>query len=191
MGNDSSKLKPEEVDNLRKATHWTKDELQVLFQKFKKENPSGVISKATFMKTLREVFKVNDDFHHDLIFRAYDTDDSGSIDFKEFISVLSILQRGSPSEKLEMSFNIYDLDGDGEITKPELVKIVSSIFKVRLIAGEGVEGVSDNKGWKNADAFVDHLFSELDINKDGKITKEEYKQGALRDPNICKSLNLM
>lgn len=202
-----------------------------------------MISKAVFMNTLRDVFKVDgerrhpstppppltaflpsflppflpsfppshapaiidmltpplfnhlgmpvDPFHHELIFKAYDKDHSDTIDFAEFISVLSILQRGTAEEKLEMSFHIYDLDGDGSITREELKKIVEAIFKVRSISGDAVASSNDHTWWKTPDQFVDHLFKELDANGDGKITLQEYKNGALRDPNICKSLNLI
>ena len=41
---------------------------------------------------------------------------------------LSVLARGSLSEKLLWTFNLYDINGDGIITKEEMLDIVTSIY---------------------------------------------------------------
>ena len=59
------------------------------------------------------------------VFRAYDTDGNGVINFREFLCALSVTTRGSAEEKLGWSFNLYDADGDGYISRKEATDILA------------------------------------------------------------------
>lgn len=51
------------------------------------------------------------------LFNAFDSDRNGSIRFEDFVIGLSVLLRGSITEKLNWAFNLYDINKDGYITK--------------------------------------------------------------------------
>lgn len=51
------------------------------------------------------------------LFNAFDIDRNGSIRFEDFVIGLSVLLRGSVTEKLNWAFNLYDINKDGYITK--------------------------------------------------------------------------
>lgn len=51
------------------------------------------------------------------LFNAFDMDRNGSIRFEDFVIGLSVLLRGSVTEKLNWAFNLYDINKDGYITK--------------------------------------------------------------------------
>lgn len=51
------------------------------------------------------------------LFNAFDIDRNGSIRFEDFVIGLSVLLRGSITEKLNWAFNLYDINKDGYITK--------------------------------------------------------------------------
>ena len=54
------------------------------------------------------------------MFRIFDTNNSGTIDFREFMLALHLTTNGTPEEKLTLAFRMYDLDGNGFINFLEI-----------------------------------------------------------------------
>ena len=48
--------------------------------------------------------------------------------FQDFLTTLSILERGTLGEKMDWVARLYDLDGDGVIAVEELEDIIYSVF---------------------------------------------------------------
>ena len=94
-----------------------------------------MLTKEEFQKIYKQFFPFGDPTSFaDYVFNVFDSDKSGSIDFKEFICALSVTSRGKMEDKLDWAFQLYDIDGDGEISYNEMLKIVEAIYKmVRLI----------------------------------------------------------
>ena len=59
----------------------------------------------------------------------FDGDNSGEVDFVEFLSGLSLIIRGDTQTKLKFAFRIYDIDNDGFISNGELYQVVQSRLK--------------------------------------------------------------
>lgn len=98
---------------------------------FLKDCPSGMLTKVEFQKIYRQFFPFGDPSSFaDYVFNVFDSDKSGSIDFKEFICALSVTSRGKMEDKLDWAFQLYDIDGDGKISYDEMLAIVEAIYKM-------------------------------------------------------------
>lgn len=183
MGHASSELKPESVKELSESTNFSEDELREWYRGFRKDCPSGMLSASEFKVIYSHFFPFGDARKFaEHVFRTFDKNGDQQIDFKEFITALSVTSRGSPMEKLTWAFTMYDLNGDGVITMAEMLEIVKSIYamigdRVKLADGE-----------RNPEDRARKIFSDMDRNRDGMLTKEEFLEGAKNDPAIMKLL---
>lgn len=63
------------------------------------------------------------------IFDIFDDDNSGTLDFREFLCCMSLLMRGNVQEKIEMCFNLFDKENKGYLINEEGIKMVQSLIK--------------------------------------------------------------
>lgn len=123
MGNELTKA---DLDELKQSTNFSQTELEEWHSKFVGDFPNGRITMVDFRKIYGRMYgegvgtKLADN-----IFRAYDSDGNGEIDFKEFMTTLSVASKGTPEQKLKWSFKIYDIDGNGTVSREEARKIIS------------------------------------------------------------------
>merc|ERR1711994_81489 len=88
------------------------------------------------------------------IFRMYDANSDGCIDFKEFMVLLYIMSAGTPEQNLEQIFRIFDINGDGTISWREMRRIVEDIFQ--LLSKD------DNPAKASDEALASMAFDEMD-----------------------------
>jgi neurocalcin delta len=133
MGNSKStvrKLSPKTLSELQKNVDVdiSKEEIEEWFREYQSNLGKGM-SKLT-MKEFREVYNSVFDGDADVfvshLFRSFDEDNDGFVDFKEFIVGLCVSGSDKPETKLKWAFKMYDLDGNGSISREEM----SSMLKV-------------------------------------------------------------
>ncbi|KAJ3603548.1 hypothetical protein NHX12_028293 [Muraenolepis orangiensis] len=175
----------EGLDQLQAQTKFTKKELQSLYRGFKNECPSGLVDEETFKSIYSQFFPQGDatTYAH-FLFNAFDKDRNGSIRFEDFVIGLSVLLRGSVTEKLNWAFNLYDINKDGYITKEEMLAIMKSIYD--MMGRYTYPCVRDEAPSEHVDKF----FQKMDRNRDGVVTIEEFIETCQKDENIMNSMQL-
>ncbi|XP_013774844.1 frequenin-1-like [Limulus polyphemus] len=119
-----------------------------------------------------------------LVFRVFDENKDGTIEFEEFIRALSVTSRGNLDEKLVWAFKLYDVDNDGYITREEMYSIVDAIYQMM---GSKAQPETEEDNPKRR---VDKIFEQLDKNQDNKLSMEEFREGSKQDPKIVQALSL-
>ncbi|GAA5891861.1 hypothetical protein JCM3775_004178 [Rhodotorula graminis] len=185
MGKSQSKLSPEDLHDLQKTTYFDKKELQQWYKGFTKDCPSGQLNQEEFARIYKQFFPFgNPKSFAEHVFKVFDKNNNGTIDFREFIAALSITSRGKLDEKLQWAFQLYDINNDGLITYDEMLKIVQSIYDM---TGEMVKLPPDED---TAEKRVNKIFALMDLNHDHQLTFEEFKEGSKKDPTIVQALSL-
>ncbi|KAI1304662.1 Neuronal calcium sensor 1 [Halotydeus destructor] len=108
--------------------------------------------------------------------------------FKQsFLSLLSCISRGSVSEKITWMFNLYDLKRTGYITREGMLNVFEAIHQIIEI---NVFVSSTSQCPPSIGDLVDKVFAEMDINKDNKVTFQEFNEWCLRDPKIIDNVRI-
>lgn len=82
--------------------------------------------------------------------------------------------RGDQKAKLGYAFDLYDLDQNGFIDVDELNSIIYAMF--------GMLGTEKNKD--HSYSLAQLCLKQLDVSGDGKISKEEFVSGLLKNYSI-------
>ena len=175
-------LAEEDIDFLVRNTAITREQVVSQFKIFLKNHPDGRISKKSFQSMMQACYPGADtEKLGKHIWRMYDTNQDGHIDFREFMIVLYIMSNGSPEENLKQIFRVFDINNDGHINHAEMKRIVNDLFK--LTNEKDIENASK-------EILVQSAFSEMDEDGDGEISEEEFIKACLGQKKFSTMLTL-
>ncbi|XP_065556142.1 Kv channel-interacting protein 1-like isoform X3 [Artemia franciscana] len=177
--------RPRGLEQLAKATHFSKKELKRLYRDFKAAYPSGVIKEENFKAGYTQLFPkgASSSLYFRYVFNTFDKDSTGIVGFEDLVFVLSKLCRGSLEDKLRWTFRLYDTNNDNTISQQEMEDVISSVaFLTGLYDEEDIE--------RRIKLWVESIFEKMDLNKDGVIDQDEFLSCCLQDENIHHSLTV-
>ena len=161
------KLSEEEINFISEQTGLQREKLLENYKRFLRKHPSGKIDFSGMKTMLSESIPEADTsglVEH--VWRMYDTNLDGEIDFREFMLALSVMSKGSAEDNLRQIFRLFDVNSDGRLEREELSRVVSELRKVGAVEEEDL---------------VATAFTEMDANMDGSITQEEFVAACLRE----------
>jgi serine/threonine-protein phosphatase 2B regulatory subunit len=107
----------------------------------------------------------------------FDEDGGGDVDFQEFVSGLSAFSsKGNKEQKLRFAFKVYDIDRDGYISNGELYIVL------KMMVGSNLKD-------QQLQQIVDKTIMEADLDRDGKISFEEFAK-MVENTDVSMSMTL-
>jgi len=123
---------------LTKETRYSEEELKVLKDIYLRFAEIGRgLDYQKFGDFLTYIYNIENHIFYDRLFRYFDKDNDGLVEFMDIIKSLDIIEKGSFDEKVEFCFSIYDDTNNGfldtlklrDLFKNSFVKIIANIEK--------------------------------------------------------------
>ncbi|UJR08105.1 hypothetical protein I4U23_012382 [Adineta vaga] len=180
------RYKPRSLDELATRTKFSKKEIQLIYQGFKQECPSGTVNEETFKTIYGQFFPFADtSTYAHLIFSTFDLRSTSVVTFEDFLICLSTLCRGTIEERLKWIFALYDTKKSGKLTKDD--------FHVILCAVYSLLGNVSNRHYDH-ETIREHttnVFQKFDKSHRGFLTVQDFVSCCLKDPLIIQSIETL
>ena len=174
-------LSGKNLEFLKANTGYDESTIKQSHKIFIKECPNGRLTPDKFIDLYKQfVLRGNAEQYCEHVFRTFDTDQNGCIDFKEFLLAMYVTSAGSAEEKLTWAFRMYDVDGNGVIDPYEMCKVVEAIYGMLCEDATAPTSSAKERAMK--------IFHRMDENEDGHLTEEEFLRGCLEDDQLSKLL---
>ncbi|KAF2288523.1 hypothetical protein P3X46_008793 [Hevea brasiliensis] len=131
------------------------EDIKEMFRKMDTDN-DGIVSIEELKAGLRNFNSQLAESEVQMLIEAVDANGKGTLDYGEFVAVSLHLQRMANDEHLRKAFSCFDKDGNGYIEPDELRDALME------------DGADDFTNVAN------DIFQEVDTDKDGKISYDEF-----------------
>ena len=184
MGSSNGKpvLRTEDVAALAKSSGLDETQVKQSFDAFVNEHPDGKMRPKDFREMMAKALPKKDAGKMEKhVFRIYDTNNDGYIDFTEFMLIFFIMSDGKPAEVLTSIFRMFDVNSDGTITQKEMTKLIKDMYGLLK---------EDDPSLAARDLVAKSAFAEMDADQDGKVTNAEFIAACFGQGEFSKMLAL-
>lgn len=157
--------------------HFDRDELNaiaVIYYKLQRDAGCDLkreLPSTAFDMVLHKSFGMADDFLIQQIFYALDRITS-TVPLRKWIYAMSLFLRGTLDEQIKYCYDVYDLHKKGEIRREQMIFLMRK-FVYKHHEEDVDEAIKD---------LVDIMLKKMDLDHDGIISFDDYRQSVLKDP---------
>ena len=175
-------LRGEDIATLAMTSGMQEQEIRDNFAAFIEEYPDGKMKPKVFCEMMMKVMPKKDAakmVKH--VFRVYDTNNDGVVDFTEFMVIYHVMSEGTPEEVLTKIFRVFDVNSDGIISMSEMKKLIKDMYGLLK---------SEDPSVAAKDIIAKTAFAEMDKNRDGEVTTDEFVSTCIGQAEITQLLTL-
>jgi len=183
MGSKNGKplLREDDIATLVKTSGMTEKDVKDAFDSFVAEHPNGKMKPKDFRQIMSSALPKKDASKMEKhVFRIYDANNDGHVDFVEFMVVYTIMAGGSETEILTKIFRLFDVNSDGVISKKEMSRLVKDMYGLLK---------KDDPNISAADLIAKSAFAEMDKDEDGKVSLQEFLTACQAEKDFSKLLS--
>jgi len=192
MGNQSSTLKNDYKKALLRFNRGKVALVRSIFKNLTEHSttPGKTVDKTTFLKYFPLPGMMGE-----RLFSVFDRDNSGAIDFQEFLTGMGLIYRGTVEEKKRFLFEMYDLDDDGVVTRAELFTMLSHIPSAFKILDASMEGRGQTAELREDPQTQSRIRNIVDVafknkSEDENLTFVEFTRVVNKTPEILEIINV-
>ena len=146
------------------------DQVKEQYAQFLTMCPDGAMTKEKFTDLSVDALGDQADFLADSMFKSFDIDSNGTMDFTEYMLAINSTGLNTPEDKLKWMFDVFDKDGGGTISTEEIDVVLQGLFEM---SGKDFE---DNE----LDLVTRDIMDAIDADGDGEVTKDEFIENAMK-----------
>lgn len=176
-----------ELQSLIKSTRYNAEEILHLRSQFMSDIPSGVVTQQMF-SIAASYFGITEPLLIEMLFRAFDANEDGMITFFEFARGMSIMTRGSNSERVLFAFDMYDVQRTGTLTLEGMMPLLEAMERCfgSFILYEDAQTKLQQAQLRVGAMDVGRRLFE----KSPQLTRDGFRELAVRMPSIVRGLAL-
>merc|ERR1711915_217914 len=182
MGNKNGKpvLRDEDIATLTKSSGLDEAQVKSSFDDFIEKYPDGKIRPKVFHEKLyQNQSKMSVRWRRMCSGCMIQT--MMDIDFTEFMTTFLIMADGEPEEVLTKIFRVFDVNGDGSITMTEMTKLTKDMYGMLKAEDPNIAA---------KEMIAKSAFAEMDKDKDGKVTLDEFINACMGQEEFSRVLTL-
>ena len=184
MGSSNGKpvVRQEDIAALAKSSGLQESQVKQYSEAFLRDHPDGKMKPKDFHDMIEKALpKLDTSNMEKHVYRIYDTNNDGYINFTEFMMIFFIMSDGSPEEVLTKIFRVFDVNSDGTITRREMTKLIRDMYSLLK---------EEDPSLATKELVAKSAFAEMDSDQDGKVNLEEFIAACLGQEKLSKMLAL-